>query len=76
MQLPTMVKQIGRVSGNERVYIEDYVYAYLNKLTSFELIMLPIQTIHYLTKTKCYFPSVVSQEDGINDQNNISYSHL
>lgn len=32
MQLPTMVKQIGRVDGNERVYIEDYVYAYLNEL--------------------------------------------
>lgn len=32
MQLPTMVKQIGRVDGNEKVYIEDYVYAYLNEL--------------------------------------------
>ena len=32
MQLPTMVKQMGRVDGNERVYIEDYVYAYLNEL--------------------------------------------
>ncbi len=32
MQLPTMVKQIGRVDSNERVYIEDYVYAYLNEL--------------------------------------------
>lgn len=32
MQLPTMVKQIGQVEGNERVYIEDYVYAYLNEL--------------------------------------------
>ena len=32
MQLPTMVKQIGAVDGNEKVYIEDYVYAYLNEL--------------------------------------------
>lgn len=32
MQLPTMVKQIGRVDGNWRVYIEDYVYAYLKEL--------------------------------------------
>lgn len=32
MQLPTMVKQIGAVEGNEKVYIEDYVYAYLNEL--------------------------------------------
>ena len=32
MKLPTMVKQIGAVDGNEKVYIEDYVYAYLNEL--------------------------------------------
>ena len=34
MQLPTMVKQMGRVDGNERVYIADYVYAYLNELNA------------------------------------------
>lgn len=32
MQLPTIVKQIGRVDGDERVYIEDYVFTYLNEL--------------------------------------------
>lgn len=32
MQQPTMVKQIGTVNGNECVYIEDYVYTYLNEL--------------------------------------------
>ncbi|MDE7286266.1 MAG: hypothetical protein K2N55_05430 [Lachnospiraceae bacterium] len=42
MQLPTMVKQIGRVSGNERVYIEDYVYAYLNELKA-EKANLPLR---------------------------------
>lgn len=32
MQLPTMVKQIGKIKGDERVYLEDYVYTYLNEL--------------------------------------------
>ena len=32
MQLPTMVKQIGRIKGDERVYLEDYVCTYLNEL--------------------------------------------
>ncbi len=32
MQLPTMVKQIGKVDGRKKVYLEDYVYTYLNEL--------------------------------------------
>ncbi len=32
MQLPKTVRQIGDVGGNGRVYIEDYVYTYLNQL--------------------------------------------
>ncbi|NBJ91929.1 hypothetical protein [Parablautia muri] len=32
MQLPTMVKQIGKIKGDERVYLEDYVCTYLNEL--------------------------------------------
>lgn len=32
MELPTTVRQIGNVGGNGRVYIEDYVYTYLNEL--------------------------------------------
>lgn len=34
MQLPDIVKQIGKTDGKERVYIEDYVYAYLHGLKS------------------------------------------
>lgn len=32
MQLPNIVKQIGKTDGQERVYVEDYVYTYLNEL--------------------------------------------
>lgn len=32
MQLPNIVKQIGKTDGEERVYVEDYVYTYLNEL--------------------------------------------
>lgn len=32
MQLPTMVRQIGKINGDERVYLEDYVCTYLNEL--------------------------------------------
>ncbi len=32
MRLPDLVKQIGKVNGEERVYVEDYVYTYLNEL--------------------------------------------
>lgn len=31
MQLPDIVKQIGKTDGKERVYIEDYVYTYLHE---------------------------------------------
>lgn len=34
MQLPSIVKQIGKISGDNRVYIEDYAYTYLNELKS------------------------------------------
>ena len=32
MHLPSVVKQMGKVTGENRVYIEDYVYTYLNEL--------------------------------------------
>lgn len=32
MQLPDIVKQIGKTDGKERVYIEDYVYTYLHEM--------------------------------------------
>lgn len=32
MKLPKVVKQIGEAEGESRVYIEDYVYSYLNEL--------------------------------------------
>lgn len=32
MKLPSVVRQIGIVNGNSRVYIEDYAYAYLSEL--------------------------------------------
>lgn len=34
MQLPSIAKQIGKVTGDNRVYIEDYAYTYLNELKS------------------------------------------
>lgn len=32
MQLPTIVKRIGKIEGENRIYIEDYAYAYLKEL--------------------------------------------
>lgn len=32
MQLPQIVRQMGKITGESRVYIEDYVYTYLNGL--------------------------------------------
>lgn len=32
MRLPSVVRQMGKVTGENRVYIEDYAYAYLNEL--------------------------------------------
>ena len=32
MHLPNIVKQIGKTDGEEKVYVEDYVYTYLNEL--------------------------------------------
>lgn len=32
MHLPSIVRQMGKVAGENRVYIEDYVYAYLKEL--------------------------------------------
>lgn len=39
MKLPSIVKQIGEAEGCSRVYIEDYVYSYLNDLKSREKIL-------------------------------------
>ena len=32
MKLPEIVKRIGYTDGEERIYVEDYVYSYLNGL--------------------------------------------
>lgn len=32
MHLPKVVRQMGRITGENRVYIEDYVYTYLNEM--------------------------------------------
>ena len=32
MQLPEMVRLVGKISGEDRVYMEDYVYTYLHDL--------------------------------------------
>lgn len=32
MRLPKVVRQMGRISGENRVYIEDYVYTYLSEI--------------------------------------------
>lgn len=32
MQLPAMVRLVGKISGEDRVYVEDYVYTYLHGL--------------------------------------------
>ncbi len=36
MQLPAMVRLVGKISGEDRIYIEDYVYTYLHKLRAEE----------------------------------------
>ncbi len=34
MQLPEMVRLVGKITGEDRVYVEDYVYTYLHELKS------------------------------------------
>ena len=46
MRLPDIVKQVGTVRGESRVYIEDYAYTYLNRLKK-ERIRLPLRVALY-----------------------------
>lgn len=46
MRLPSIVKQMGTVRGESQVYIEDYVYTYLNRLKK-ERIRLPLRVALY-----------------------------
>lgn len=46
MHLPSVVKQLGKVTGENRVYIEDYVYTYLNELKK-EKNSLPVRVALY-----------------------------
>ena len=46
MQLPLIVRQMGKVTGENRVYIEDYAYTYLNELKKKEP-GLPIRAALY-----------------------------
>lgn len=46
MQLPAMVRLVGKISGEDRVYVEDYVYTYLHELKSDDE-KLPIRVALY-----------------------------
>lgn len=46
MHLPTVVRQMGKVTGENRVYIEDYVYTYLNEIKK-EKSNLPVRVALY-----------------------------
>ena len=46
MRLPSVVKQMGKVTGESRVYIEDYVYTYLNEIKK-EKNSLPVRVALY-----------------------------
>lgn len=46
MRLPSIVKQVGTIRGESRVYIEDYVYSYLKRLKK-ERIRLPLRVALY-----------------------------
>ncbi|MGN0377305.1 MAG: hypothetical protein ACI4ED_06690 [Suilimivivens sp.] len=46
MHLPSVVRQMGKVTGENRVYIEDYVYTYLNELKK-EKNNLPVRVALY-----------------------------
>lgn len=46
MHIPPIVRQMGKVTGENRVYIEDYVYTYLNELKKKEQ-GLPIRAALY-----------------------------
>lgn len=46
MRLPSVVKQMGKVTGENRVYIEDYAYTYLNELKK-EKHGLPVRVALY-----------------------------
>lgn len=46
MRFPSVVRQMGKVTGENRVYIEDYVYAYLNELKK-EKNGLPVRVALY-----------------------------
>lgn len=46
MRLPSVVRQMGKVTGENRVYIEDYVYTYLNELKK-EKNSLPVRVALY-----------------------------
>lgn len=58
MQLPSIVKQIGNIAGENRVYIEDYVYTYLNEIRA-EKNCLPVRVAlfgHACSKEqKCFY---------------------
>lgn len=46
MRLPSVVKQMGKVTGENRVYIEDYAYTYLSELKR-EKSSLPVRVALY-----------------------------
>lgn len=57
MQLPEIVKQVGKANEKERVYLEDYVYSYLRELKK-EAGVLPGRAAlfgHVYHKNNCNF---------------------
>ena len=46
MQLPALVRQVGKVAGENRVYIEDYAYGYLCELKN-KCNVLPVRAALY-----------------------------
>ncbi len=44
MQLPELVRQMGKAEGRARVYIEDYVYTYLSQLRK-EMTVFPLRAV-------------------------------
>lgn len=53
MQLPEMVRLVGKISGEDRVYMEDYVYTYLHDLkTEWERVPIRVALFGHVYKNK------------------------
>lgn len=69
MQLPEIVKQVGKANGRERVYVEDYVYTYLRELKK-EAGVLPRRVAlfgHVYHKRECNFYMIYGAASVVDD---------